>query len=670
MNEITYSSPTRKDNEIYLEIIENVQYHIIYKNGISYYYNQLINKWLPFRNNTSNNLFLLIEYILTYEQISDFNYYKYIISKLSQYEEWKINEKYPGYKFSSLGRVKTPTGYISDSNPHPNGYIYCSIKLANGERKTIVLHRLIAETFLNNNNYPEVDHINRIRHDARVCNLRYVTKSMNLLNRDFSNCNDNGNCIPICQYDMNGNEIKIWNSISEIARFYNSGNISYYIDSNKEYNGSFWEKQLQIQILPNELWVTVFYKERHITVSSEGRIKKENGRITYGSLNSTGYMTINYQKKTLLVHRIVMMAKYYNENNEDYVVNHIDMQINNNKESNLEWCTQQENVIHALEMNGHNKKYNSKKTKVSMYSLEGEYIETFDSQVEAEELTGISRSLICMCCKGNNKSAGGYQWLYTDGNEIGLSISQIEYNYKTIEVNKYTLDGIFICSYNSLTEASEITNIISSNISNCCRNIRASAGNFMWHYKSEMNGDDNIDKIVYNWNTSSVCQFDLFGKFIMKFDSMTNAVLKTGINCSHISSCCKNERKSAGGYQWKYEYNGIDDIDKIDRCTNAVKVCKYKNNILIKTYNSIQEAENDTGVLKTNIVKCCKGKHKSGGGFTWKYFNDQHQYQQQDQHQYQQQVQHQYQQQVQHQYQQQVQHQYQQQVQSQYPNGI
>lgn len=47
-----------------------------------------------------------------------------------------------------------------------------------------------------------------------------------------------------------------------------------------------------------------------------------------------------------------------------------------------------------------------------------------------------------------------------------------------------------------------------------------------------------------------VVQFD--GKIFVVWDSIIEASRKTGVNNSHISSCCKGERKTAGGYKWRY----------------------------------------------------------------------------------------------------------------------
>lgn len=46
-----------------------------------------------------------------------------------------------------------------------------------------------------------------------------------------------------------------------------------------------------------------------------------------------------------------------------------------------------------------------------------------------------------------------------------------------------------------------------------------------------------------------------------------------------------------------------------------------KDNKLVKEYISVSEAGRQTNIFKGNIVKCCKQKVKSAGGYIWKYKN-------------------------------------------------
>ena len=54
-------------------------------------------------------------------------------------------------------------------------------------------------------------------------------------------------------------------------------------------------------------------------------------------------------------------------------------------------------------------------------------------------------------------------------------------------------------------------------------------------------------------NTKPILQFSKSGELIAEYSSLTEASRQTGCNNSHISSCCKGERKSAGGFIWKYK---------------------------------------------------------------------------------------------------------------------
>lgn len=109
-------------------------------------------------------------------------------------EIWKDVIEYFGYyQVSNLGRVRSlkyqgkdrEVPYIM-SFDDSHGYKRVTFNL-NGKRKRYMVHRLVAEAFIPNyDNKPYIDHINTIRDDNVVDNLRWVTHSENI-NNNISN---------------------------------------------------------------------------------------------------------------------------------------------------------------------------------------------------------------------------------------------------------------------------------------------------------------------------------------------------------------------------------------------------------------------------------------------------------------------------------------------------
>ena len=105
-----------------------------------------------------------------------------------------------------------------------------------------------------------------------------------------------------------------------------------------------------------EIWKDIVDYDGTYQVSNLGHVKTfmfNKGRLLHGSVNQHGYRVVNLRKNGVsrkhFVHRLVAEAFIYNPNCKPFI-NHIDCNPLNNEVSNLEWCTQAENVHYTMHM--------------------------------------------------------------------------------------------------------------------------------------------------------------------------------------------------------------------------------------------------------------------------------------------------------------------------------
>lgn len=203
-----------------------------------------------------------------------------------------------------------------------------------------------------------------------------------------------------------------------------------------------------------------------------------------------------------------------------------------------------------------------------------------------------------------------------------------EYSEKfKLKVDEYDLDGNFIQTHDSIIDAAKS---VGSNhniaIRKCCYGESKFAFQRIWRFNGEPFDKYELpNKILANrsYKLASIDQYDLNGKYIKTFDSISNACRELNVSekSSHISECCMGKIRSIYGYVWRYHGDPLGDYS--DSRTVSINKFDLDGNFL-KNYSSLKEACLDIGkdyndTVSGNIRRCCKGERNTAYKFKWEY---------------------------------------------------
>lgn len=321
--------------------------------------------------------------------------------------------------------ISMRTDKVLEAYENSEGYFRVNIKDGNGNKKVIKIHKLMAMTFLTIPDETKkyvIDHINGIKTDNRIENLRYCTQKVNCKNA-YRTGNNPGSGKIICKMDMDGNVLKRYKSILEACRENNiksAGSICRCLSSpNKKLTaaGFRWRysksnKKHIVKLHKNEKFKMIYsvkynIKFKRYELSNYGNVriigtnKYMSPRITNGYYCITLFK--NNKKFSFNIHKLVAIFFVNRPDNTQNFVNHIDENKLNNYYKNLEWRTTQENSAHS--------------TGKAVHQIDlttGKIINTFNSINAAARAIEqkYAAKHIGGCCKGKLNWAYGYGWKF------------------------------------------------------------------------------------------------------------------------------------------------------------------------------------------------------------------------------------------------------------------
>ena len=195
------------------------------------------------------------------------------------------------------------------------------------------------------------------------------------------------------------------------------------------------------------------------------------------------------------------------------------------------------------------------KKKIYQYSMNGEFICKYKSAEEIERLFGFKQANIRLCCSGKTLSAHNYQWTYKYVDKLNFLSNPYERiaQFHAKEVYQYSMDGIFLNKYKSLSEVGRKTGFNFQSISDCCIGAVKQSYGYIWSYDNINNVVPVLDRYIRMANTrsKSVEMYDLDNILIGIFNSAKEIEDTYGIRQKYISRYCHGIRKH-DTYIFKY----------------------------------------------------------------------------------------------------------------------
>lgn len=196
--------------------------------------------------------------------------------------------------------------------------------------------------------------------------------------------------------------------------------------------------------------------------------------------------------------------------------------------------------------------------KVKKYTITGEFIELYKTISEALIKIGESPSCsksIKMSCDGTTYYPRfGYVWRYEFDAFDKYPVVLESQNAKKC-VDQYTLNGEFIATYDTISEAlikNGIPVSYCSQVSQCCRGKKAFIQGFVWRFHGEP-FDKYPTTITNEYAFVALNRYTIDGEFVAYHESCKAGAEAVGLkNSSTIIQCAKGKRKTASGFIWYY----------------------------------------------------------------------------------------------------------------------
>lgn len=202
------------------------------------------------------------------------------------------------------------------------------------------------------------------------------------------------------------------------------------------------------------------------------------------------------------------------------------------------------------------------------------------------------------------------------------------------QVTQYTREGKKVKTFPSMVAAEEATGANTHTIRRAASGKGFSAGGFIWRWgnassvdmKTVLESRRKKHRLQFG---HPVTQYDLTGKRVASYPSMTDAGEAVGVQGSMILRAVKGDYKSIKGFVWK-KGRGKPSLDLSNykwgivsaAASNSKKVKQYSlTGQYLRTHDSITAAAVYVGVGISALSEACRESNRTCKGYKWGFFS-------------------------------------------------
>lgn len=223
--------------------------------------------------------------------------------------------------------------------------------------------------------------------------------------------------------------------------------------------------------------------------------------------------------------------------------------------------------FYIMEFSNKGKVYNreAKKQKVYknilQYDRNGNFMEKWDYLIDIVEELNINRDSILRCLNNTQKKAGGFYWRLQVALDIPPKIPPIGKPIRrkqVIDVAAYDLDGTFIKSFCSLSEAAKYFKMPIVSVSKCVTGERKVSHGIRFVGNNGLSYPEKILPVDLDHpgtKSKPVEQYIYPDKFVARYESLTKASLETGVAVNTIRGFCNgryNKKLAEKGFTFSW----------------------------------------------------------------------------------------------------------------------